>query len=183
MKRPRITLARLMAIVAVVAVELAAFIVAVRSGEGELALWLAPTGLACQIALLCAVLSGGRWRAFWTGFVVFGSAMMAIVAWGAFFTESAANDALVSYVELAEVVIAPIPNPPRWLSDGGDVAMAVVFSLPQLAAACAGGVFVLLATLVMRPFFRVRALDSSQEKGRASLPPSSELLGSAEATH
>jgi hypothetical protein len=106
-----------------------------------------------------------------------------LFAWGACFTESAANDAWASYVELGEGVISTIPRAPQWLSDGGDVEMAVILSLPQLAAACAGGVFVLLITLVMRPFFRVRALDLSQEKGRASLPPSSELLGSAEATH
>ena len=72
MKRTRITLARLMIVVAVVAVEVAAFIVACRSGEGETALGLAPTGLACQIGILCAVLSRGWSRAFWSGFVVFG---------------------------------------------------------------------------------------------------------------
>ena len=46
MKRTRITLARLMAVVAVVAVELAAFIVACRSGEGETASWARTNG-AC----------------------------------------------------------------------------------------------------------------------------------------
>lgn len=64
-----------------------------------------------------------------------------------------------------------------------DVAMAVIWALPQLAAACAGGVFVLLVTLVMQPFFRSRARDLGHEKGRASLPPSSEPLGGAEAAH
>jgi hypothetical protein len=164
MKRARITLARLMIVVAVVAVELAAFIVACRSGEGETALGLAPTGLACQIGMLCAVLSRGRSRAFWSGFVVFGCAMMMTWAWAGWFRESAANDAWVSYVELAEVVISTIPRPPQWLSDGGDVAMAVVLSLPQLAAACAGGVFISLVTLITRRFFGVRALDLGQEK-------------------
>ena len=51
--------------------------------------------LACQIGLLCAVLSRGRSRAFWSGFVVFGFAMMVTLAWAGWFMESAANDAWV----------------------------------------------------------------------------------------
>jgi hypothetical protein len=155
-----------MAVIAVVALELGAFGVLLRRGEGELTLGLAPTLFTCQIALLCAVLTRGWSRAFWTGFVGFGCAMMATFAWAACFTESAANDAFASYVELAEVVISAIPSPPQWLADGGDVAIAVVYSLPQLVAACAGGVFVLLAMLAMRPFFRMRALNVSDHKPR-----------------
>jgi hypothetical protein len=183
MKRARITLARLMIVVAVVAVELAAFIFACRRVGGDWVLGLPLTGVACQIGLLCAVLSRGLSRAFWTGFVVFGCAMMAHFAWGLYFWESAVNDPWASYGDLAVGVIYD----PQLLEAGeaspGNVAMAVIWFLPQLAAACVGGVFVLLVTLVMRPFFRVRALDFGQEKGRASLPPSSEPLGSAEATH
>ena len=82
MKRTRITLARLMIVVAVVAVELAAFIIACRCLGGDWVRGLPPTALACQIGLLCAVLSRGLSRAFWTGFVVFGCAMMATFAWG-----------------------------------------------------------------------------------------------------
>jgi hypothetical protein len=48
---------------------------------------------------------------------------------------------------------------PEWLSDSGHEAMAVVLSLPQLAAACAGGVIVLLVRLVVRPSLRVRKID------------------------
>ncbi len=163
MKRTRITLAGLMIVVAVVAVELAAFIVACRSGAGETALGLAPTGLACQIGLLCAVLCGGRSRAFWTGFVVVGCAMLATFAWACCFTESAANDAWASYAERAEEVWQTIPTP-QWLFVHSDVVMAVVLSLPQLAAACAGGVFVLLVTLITQRLFGVRVLDLVQEK-------------------
>ena len=150
MKRTRITLALLMAVVAVVAVDLAAFIIACRNGKGELALGLAPAGLACQIGLLCAVLSGGRSRAFWTGFVVFGCAMMATFAWGLYFWESAVNDTWASYGDLAVGVICSPQLLAAREASAGDVAMAVIWSLPQLAAACVGGVFVLLATLVMR---------------------------------
>jgi hypothetical protein len=181
MKRTRITLARLMTVVAVVAVDLAAFIVACRSDKGELALGLAPTGLACQIGVLCAVLSGGRSRTFWVGFVVFGCAMMMTFVWAGWFTESAANDAWVSYAELAPGVISTIPRAPQWLFDGGDVSMAAVLCLPQLVAACVGGVFATLVALVTRRFFGVRALDLGRDEGRASLPHSSEPLGSADA--
>jgi hypothetical protein len=181
MRRTRITLARLLTVVAVVGLELAAFIAACRSGKGELALGLAPTGLACQIGILCAVLSGGRSRGFWTGFVVFGSAMMATFVWAACFTESAANEAWASYAEVAPGVISTIPCAPHWLFDGGDGSMAAVLSRPQLAAACAGGVFAVLITLVTRRFFGVRARPEA-ETGRTSLLHSSESLGSVEAT-
>jgi hypothetical protein len=157
-----------MIVVAVVAVELAAFIVACRRVGGDWVRGLPPTGVACQIGLLCAVLSRGLSRAFWTGFVVFGCAMMATFAWGLWFPfqQSAVNDAWTSYGELADGVIEARPIEPLLRTDADvDVAMAVAWALPQLAAALAGGVFVLLGTLVMRPFFRVRARASGQEKG------------------
>jgi hypothetical protein len=159
MKRARITLARLMIVVAVVAVELAAFIVACDRVGGDWVRGLPPTALACQIGLLCAVLSRGLSRAFWTGFVVFGCAMMATFAWALCFPlqESAVNDAWQSYGEFASDVYWGSPYEE-------DVAMAVIWTLPQLAAACVGGVFVLLVTLVMRPFFGLRArLESGKE--------------------
>src|SRR5215470_8313022 len=107
MKRPRITLAGLMIVIAVVAVDLAAFILDARYLGGDWVRGLPPTALACQIGLLCAVLCRGLSRAFWTGFVVFGCAMMATFAWGLCFPfqESAVNDAWQSYAEFAEGVI------------------------------------------------------------------------------
>ena len=48
MKRARITLARLMIVVAVVAVDVAAFIVACRSGEGEMVLGSHQRGLPAR---------------------------------------------------------------------------------------------------------------------------------------
>jgi hypothetical protein len=90
--------------------------------------------------------------------------MMATFAWGLCFPlqESAVNDAWLSYAEFASGVIEAMPIEPllRTVADV-DVAMAVAWALPQLAAALAGGVFVLLVTLVMRRFFSVRALDSA----------------------
>jgi hypothetical protein len=165
MKRPRITLAGLMIVIAVVAVDLAAFILDDRYLGGDWVRGLPPTALACQIGLLCAVLSRGLSRAFWTGFVVFGCAMMATFAWGLCFPlqESAVNDAWRSYGEFASDVYWGSPY------EEEDVAMAVIWTLPQLAAACVGGVFVLLVTLVMRPFFRVRARPRSG-KGTSITP-------------
>jgi hypothetical protein len=166
MKRPRITLAGLMIVIAVVAVDLAAFILDDRSLGGDWVRGLPPTALACQIGLLCAVLSRGLSRAFWTGFVVFGCAMMATFAWGLCFPlqESAVNDAWRSYGEFASDVYWGSPY------EEEDVAMAVIWTLPQLAAACVGGVFVLLVTLVMRPFFRVRATSVRKRDEHHSRP-------------
>jgi hypothetical protein len=163
MKRARITLARLMIVIAVVAVDLAAFILDGRYLGGDWVRGLPPTALACQIGLFCAVLSRGLSRAFWTGFVIFGCTMMATFAWGLCFPlqESAVNDAWQSYGEFASNVYWGSPY------EEEDVAMAVIWTLPQLAGACVGGVFVLLVTLVMRPFFRVRAIN----KGAGEGPP------------
>lgn len=164
MKTRRTTLARLMIVVAVVAVELAAFIVAWRGVGGDWVRGLPPTALACQIGLLCAVLSRGMWRAFWTGFVVLGCAMMATFAWGLCFPfqRSAVVDAWVSYGDFAMGLIEARPIEPLLRTDADvDVAMAVAWALPQLAAALAGGVFVCLGTLVMRRLFSVRTLDST----------------------
>ncbi len=89
--------------------------------------------------------------------------MMASFAWCLSFPlqESAVNDAWQSYGEFALDVYWGHPY------DGSedDVAMAVVMTLPQLAGACVGGVFVLLITLVMRRFFGVRVPDLRQENG------------------
>jgi hypothetical protein len=168
MKRTRITLARLMAVVAVLAVELAALAVALRRDESEMTLGLAPTALACEIGLLCAILGGGRSRAFWTGFVVFGGAMMATLAWAGCFTESAANDAWASYMERAQDVMSTTPLP-HWLDYvHADVATAAILSLPQLAAACAGGVFAALGTLITRRFF---------DRGQPRMPSTDFLKG------
>jgi hypothetical protein len=85
--------------------------------------------------------------------------MMSTFAWCLCFPfqQSAVDDAWVSYGDYAKGLLEASPHAPQCLfSDGGDVAMAVIWALPQLAAACAGGVFVLLVTLVMRPMFRGR---------------------------
>ena len=156
MKRARITLARLMIVVGVVAVELAAFAVAWRNEAVDLALGLAPMVLICEIGLLCAVLSGGRWRAFWTGFVVFGCAMTATYGWALCFQESAASDAWVSYNELVWDALSSMPDDPRWRVVSVEATEAIIWSLPQLAVACAGGV---VGYLVSRLRFGVRARD------------------------
>ena len=76
--------------------------------------------------------------------------------------ESAVNDAWMSYGEFAEDLIQASPWAPQLLSDGGDVAMAVIWSLPQLAAACVGGVFALLVTLITRRFFGLLRKSSAE---------------------
>ena len=63
-------------------------------------------------------------------------------------------------------MIWSIPFSPWGPYDGGDVFDAIIFSLPQLAAACAGGVFASLVTLITRRFFGVRTLDLGPEKGK-----------------
>jgi hypothetical protein len=164
MKRIRITLARLMIVVAVVGVDLAALILAWRHQDIELIAGLAPTGFVCQVGLLFAVLRSGRWRAFWAGFVIFGCAMMATFAWGMYFTESAACDAWVWYMERGMELSAGLPDSPFWSAVGGDREFAVILSLPQLAVACAGGLVFFLVAQVMRRFVRARACDAGQGK-------------------
>lgn len=107
-ERAPITLARLMVIVGIIAVEIAGFR-AVLHRSAELALGLAVTGFACQFGLFCAGRCSGRARAFWAGFVAIGLVMMATFAWGICFPESPMNDLWASYTHLCRgcVVVDP----------------------------------------------------------------------------
>jgi len=149
-KRSRITLARLMVVVGVIALETAGFRALYQRTE-ELALGLALTGLASQIGLFCAVRGSGRSRAFWSGFAVIGAVMMATFAWGISVPGSGMYHIWSSYTGYADDALSSLfPYEPRWLPQ--DVAPSVIWSLPQLLAAMIGG---LLAAFVMRQ--RVRA--------------------------
>jgi hypothetical protein len=138
----RITLAQLMVVVGVIALESAGFRAFYRGDE--LTLGLALPVLACQFGLFGAVRGRGRVRAFCGGFVAFGLVMIVVFAWGMCFPKSRIYDLWASYIETAEGVLSTIPNAPGWLFQ--DAGMAVVLSFPQLLAALIGGV---LATLAM----------------------------------
>ena len=89
-----------------------------------------PTATCLPDRTLCAVLSRGLSRAFWTGFVVFGCAMMATFAWGLCFPfqRSAVTDAWESYGDFAMGLIEARPIEPLLRTDADvDAAMAVAW--------------------------------------------------------
>ena len=148
MERPRITLARLMVVVGLIAVEIAV----ARSLyllNVELALGLALMGLASQFGLLRAIRDRGSARAFWSGFVVTSLAAMGAFAWGACFEDSGLFRLWDVYTGLADEVLAAIPHAPSFYDGGGNdlaigVAAAVAWFLPQFLASIIGGVSVAL---------------------------------------
>src|SRR4051812_13353628 len=80
MNTPRLTIAKLIAVVAVVAVNLGVARALVASGMWFL-LATAVTGLAIQIAIVCMVRGRGYSRVFWSGFATCGLAAAVSCVW------------------------------------------------------------------------------------------------------
>ncbi|MDB5351787.1 MAG: hypothetical protein JWN86_3034 [Planctomycetota bacterium] len=154
MERDRTTLARLMLVVGVIAVEFAGFRAFYLIND-ELALALALTGLASQFALVYAIRGRGLARAFWAGFVAIGSVMMATTAWAFTCPGSDISDLWSAYTDHVVDGTAFVSYELRGFPQ--DVALSVVWFLPQLLAALSGGA---LATLVMR--WCIRRADESR---------------------
>jgi hypothetical protein len=166
-EKPPLTLARLMAVVGVVAVNTAAAR-ALYFRDEELALGLALMGLASQFALLRAIRRRGLARAFWSGFVTTGLAAMAMFAWGISFQDSVLFGWLLSYTRYADGVLALIPSAPRLYGGGGndlaiEVAAAFVWFIPQLLAAMVGGLSAALVTWLGRKREEDRNLEAAPQ--------------------
>ncbi len=145
MKKPTFTLARIMVVVGITAVNIAAARALYRE-DIELALGLALMALVSQFALICAIKRLGLARAFWSGFVIASIAAMAVFAWGFSVQDSALFGWLLSYTQFADGVLALIPYAPRLYISGGSnlpvmMTAAFVWFIPQLMAAVVGGLF------------------------------------------
>ncbi len=154
---PRLSIARLMAVVAAVAVNIA-IARAFLAYNAEMLVGTALTGLALQGASICLARGRGRVRAFWTGFTMFGSVTMASFIWAMSYPEvlgitrtgtlvkrpgSPLYDAWMGYGRLVFDLIGPLLSDPRIDLDPDSpalvVARALVWSLPQWFVALVGG--------------------------------------------
>ena len=143
MNRPRLSMARLMTIVAIIALNIAA-LRALFFSRMELALGLMPFGIVLQVGILKAIRTHGRSRHFWTGFSILGTAAAASFIWASISEKSWLGIGWNSYAFSANAFLrsyAPglglsLFSPNKWSIIA---TVAIICFLPQLAAASIGG--------------------------------------------
>lgn len=152
MKSPGRSVGAVMAIIAVVAIDL----VAVRSLFPSYLLVLVgtmPMGLAVQAGAVARMQTRRRWRKFWAGFVIWGSAAAVAVGVGLAFQDWWLNRLLYRYIIASSDALRYfVPITGRLFHDrvyltvqgiplrlGALAEYALLYSLPQLLAACLGG--------------------------------------------
>jgi hypothetical protein len=159
-KLPRISIAKLILLVAIIAANLAVGRV-LGAYHLVLPIAIALTGLAVQAGAFALIHSRGRRRAFLAGFLVFGSMAMISVIWALVFAPnvSIAQDPSTGkmiaieipgslmwtiwsgYVELVDACLA---GHPQIHVDPLGILVAVIWSLPQFLIALTGGLLAML---------------------------------------
>jgi len=169
-KLPRLSIAKLMVVVGVVALNIAAARL-LFDDNSEMLIGVALSGLILQVGLFQLMRSRGRGRGFWAGFIACGLMAMTTLVWAMLFPEVLGITATMTLVRMpgssmytvwygyanfvSEHIIAPVLYDPRinpgiYLDSllGGALIVgirAVVWFLPQLLIAVVGG---LLASLI-----------------------------------
>lgn len=169
MNRPGIRIGKLMVFVGFVAIDLAVGRAYLSGSQYfgwrlEQRLAVAPTGVALEITFLRLVISRGRGLVFWAGFVGNGAVAVASVIWAfcdpAVETTTYSSSGIVrtydagclgarlwsSYLELAEEGLDCVgyPYTGGTTSLGDSITALILFLLPQLLIALAGGTVALL---------------------------------------
>jgi hypothetical protein len=159
-KLPKISIAKLMLLVAIIAANLAVGRV-LGAYHLVLPVAIALTGLALQAGALALFRSRGRRRAFLVGFLVFGSVAMISVIWALVFTP---NVDITQDPSTGKMITIEIPGSRMWTIwssyvefvdaclagrlqinlDPLGILVAVIWSLPQLLIALTGGLFAVL---------------------------------------
>jgi hypothetical protein len=167
MKLPRLSIAELMTVVGIVALDVAASGVLLENND--LLGGVAPMGLTLQMGIFWLIRSRGRVPSFWAGFLAFGTmAMMSFL--GA--ALSCPGDSVAIDPKTGQAVVTTFPGSTIWslwvgygrfvfktleslpnsdwiVGDGGDshghdgiplITKVFVLSLPQLVFAAVGGV-------------------------------------------
>ena len=175
MKLPRLSIAEIMTVVGIVALNLAATR-ALSDDNHELLGGVVPMAVILQVGIFSLIRSQGRVRAFWAGFLVFGTMGMTSFLGAALFCPS---DSVSIDPKTEKAIVKNFPRSPTWvlwsrygrfvfktleslpnsdfiLGDGGDShghdgiplgTKALILSLPQMVLAGAGG---LCANLIKR---------------------------------
>jgi hypothetical protein len=138
MKRPRVTIARWMGLIAVLAVNaglVRAFVVQEMFCGGILIF------IALQVGLWCLLRSRGWVRRFWIGFEISGVAAVLALFSCEVFPDSALNRLLMTYTDIAaNLAFSHLPTPlADHLDECWDLFLAVVYFMPELTAALLGG--------------------------------------------
>jgi hypothetical protein len=168
MRPPRVSIVRLMAVVGVVAVNLAVFRPLFDFGP-EALIGVGLAWILLQVALFRLIRSRGRARTFWVGYLAFGAVATSLFFWavahprnigiGRTATQevrievpgSPLWDMLEAYTRFASVVIEQLPLLPIVPGAYGEVVglitIAVLWLVPQVLFALVGG---LLACALLR---------------------------------
>jgi hypothetical protein len=155
MKPPRLSVAKVMAVVAIFAINLAA-LRSLHSYDEDLDQGIALAGFALQFGVFQSIRNHGRVRAFWLGFMALDSAAMISFAWCVTYHRSTMFLLWSEYTRYANKYI----NATTHIWDFYNrtqielvcvIAQAVIWSVPQLIIACFGG-------LMARAIFRSNRL-------------------------
>jgi hypothetical protein len=142
MKRPRTSIAALMTVVAVVALNIG-IARALFATLPSLIAGVAPIAALLQIGVYLLIRRRGRARAFWSGFVACGTAALATLLWAFAFRGSSMSALWSFYAEetAIRIIVRDYPQLLRglaWLPTA-----AAIFLVPQLLAAMFGGLLAL----------------------------------------
>ncbi len=178
MKLPRISLFKLMAAVALIAVDFAAFRF-VMDYDPDLMV-CALSGLVLQVGIFLAIRCRNRARAFWVGFVAFG----AFAAFSCYYglvvdTESTATAVWYEYLGLvaeftginlfATGFTIPGAPPSAYNFLAAATKFEIVFTLPQLIVAFLGGLIAFAVACIKQSCGRaLAALDNRRARTRSS---------------
>jgi hypothetical protein len=167
MRRPRLTIARWMGLTAIFAVNAAlvrAFVVREMFHGGILIF------VALQVGLWYLPRSRGRLRRFWLGFEASGIATVLFLLSCEFFPGSPLNRPVMAYTGIVgNLAFAHLPaRLADHLDEHWDLFLAVVYFLPELAAALLGGMIAAFPVPTGLPPARATLREESL---RTHIPP------------
>jgi hypothetical protein len=165
MRRPRVTIARWMGLIAILALNagLVRAFVAQEMFYGGILIFI-----ALQVGLSCLLRSRGRVRRFWLGFEISGVAAVLVLFSCEVFPDSALNRLLMTYTDIsASLASSHLPTPlADHLDEHWDLFLAVVYFVPEITSALVGGtIAVSLRRMTMRS-----AVGPDQPVSRSGAP-------------
>ncbi|MDB5350299.1 MAG: hypothetical protein JWN86_1546 [Planctomycetota bacterium] len=143
MKGPRLSIAKAMTVVAILAMNMAT-LRTLHSYDEDLAQGVALTGFALQFGIFQSIRSRGQVRTFWIGFVATGSAAMMTFARCVAFHESTVSLSWIAYTKYANKYLNKVTHVWDFYNSSQIypilvITLAIVWSVPQLVLALFGG--------------------------------------------
>ena len=143
MKPPQLSIASAMAVVAIIAINIAT-LRTLHSYDEELAQGVALTGFALQFGVFQSIRSRGRVRTFWIGFVALGWATMMTFVWCVAFSGSTMSLLWIVYTKHTNKYLNLVTHVWDFYNSTRIypvlvITLAIVWSVPQLIIALFGG--------------------------------------------